>query len=61
MKIECTEGEKRIIEDIFEAMCPFQSGTILTCGEDSICSECMEDNIEFTIVEPECETPGGAE
>lgn len=50
ISITCNEEEKKRILAVFEIKCPFVP-YLEQCGEDARCDECLEDNIEFSIVE----------
>ncbi|WP_297429610.1 hypothetical protein [Clostridium sp.] len=48
--IVCSPEDKNRILEIFEFNCPF-SPYVESCGEESICMNCLEENIRFNITE----------
>lgn len=48
IKIECSKKDKLELISLFSRSCPF-SGYIEQCGEDTRCSECIKNNVDFVI------------
>jgi len=55
IQIICTEHEAKMIKESLTDKCLFEFGTVKNCGEESDCNECIDNNIEFNIVENEGE------
>lgn len=49
--IECSETDQKELREILSSRCPFISNYPSKCGEDARCDECIEDNVDFIIVE----------
>ena len=55
IQINCTECEAKSIRLALTGMCIFEFITMKNCHEESDCNECLDDNIEFNILESEGE------
>jgi len=53
IQIICTEHETKMIKEALTDTCIFKGGTVKNCGEESCCNECIDENIEFNILESE--------
>lgn len=51
--IQCSNEDSKAILGILEHNCPFGSNYPEYCGGDAICSECIEQHVEFNIIKSE--------
>lgn len=51
--IQCSKEDSKEILEILENNCPFASNYPENCGEDEICSECIDQHVEFEIIKSE--------
>lgn len=49
--VTCLEQDLEEITAIFENNCPFNANFPENCGEYARCGECIEENIEFEIMD----------
>jgi len=55
IQIICTEHEAKAIKSALNDKCIFKWGIVKNCFEESDCNECIDNNIEFNILESEGE------
>lgn len=51
MTITGTEEQLKAVKDALYDLCPFNGQDMEGCGEDADCFGCIDDNIEWIIVE----------
>ncbi len=51
--IQCSQEDSKEILDILEKNCPFGASYPDNCSEDEICSDCINQHVEFEIIKSE--------
>jgi hypothetical protein len=51
MTITCNESDKDNIEELFYSNCPFGKHYPKQCGEDTSCTDCINENVKFIVID----------